>query len=35
MNRFAEDLDFLLKLPNPNYRWQGYLESVCTDCSFG
>lgn len=32
MNRFSEDLDFLLKQPDPNFRWQGYLESVRKDC---
>lgn len=32
MNRFSEDLDFLLKQPNPDFRWQGYLESVRKDC---
>lgn len=33
MNRFSEDLDFLLKRPNPNFRWQRYLESVRKDCA--
>ena len=33
MNRFSEDLDFLLKQPNPTFRWQGYLESVRKDCA--
>jgi len=33
MNRFSEDLDFLLKRPDPNFRWQSYLESVRKDCS--
>jgi predicted nucleotidyltransferase component of viral defense system len=32
MNRFSEDLDFLLKQPNPAFRWQDYLESVRKDC---
>ncbi|MHB8782044.1 MAG: nucleotidyl transferase AbiEii/AbiGii toxin family protein [Desulfobacteria bacterium] len=32
MNRFSEDLDFLLKRSNPDFRWQGYLESVRKDC---
>jgi predicted nucleotidyltransferase component of viral defense system len=32
MNRFSEDLDFLLKRPDPDFRWQGYLESVRKDC---
>jgi predicted nucleotidyltransferase component of viral defense system len=33
MNRFSEDLDFLLKQPNPDFRWQGYLESIRKDCA--
>lgn len=33
MNRFSEDLDFLLKQPDPNFRWQSYLESVRKDCA--
>ena len=33
MNRFSEDLDFLLKQPNPSFRWQHYLESVRNDCA--
>ena len=33
MNRFSEDLDFLLKQPNPNFRWEGYLEAVRKDCA--
>lgn len=33
MNRFSEDLDFLLKQPNRNFRWQRYLESVRKDCA--
>lgn len=33
MNRFSEDLDFLLKRPDPGFRWQGYLESVRRDCA--
>ncbi|MDD5761036.1 MAG: nucleotidyl transferase AbiEii/AbiGii toxin family protein [bacterium] len=32
MNRFSEDLDFLLKQPDPDFRWHGYLESVRKDC---
>jgi len=32
LNRFSEDLDFLLKQPDPDFRWQGYLESVRKDC---
>ncbi|HOX84537.1 MAG TPA: nucleotidyl transferase AbiEii/AbiGii toxin family protein [bacterium] len=33
MNRFSEDLDFLLKQANPAFRWQRYLESVQKDCA--
>jgi predicted nucleotidyltransferase component of viral defense system len=33
MNRFSEDLDFLLKQPDPNFHWQRYLESVREDCA--
>lgn len=33
MNRFSEDLDFLLKRADPDFRWQGYLESVRKDCA--
>jgi predicted nucleotidyltransferase component of viral defense system len=32
MNRFSEDLDFLLKKSDPDFRWQGYLEAVRMDC---
>lgn len=32
MNRFSEDLDFLLKRTDPDFRWQGYLEAVRNDC---
>jgi predicted nucleotidyltransferase component of viral defense system len=31
-NRFSEDLDFLLKKPDPDFRWQRYLEFVQKDC---
>ncbi|HAH06628.1 MAG TPA: hypothetical protein DCM05_08910 [Elusimicrobia bacterium] len=33
MNRFSEDLDFLLKQPDPDFRWQNCLESVRKDCA--
>lgn len=33
MNRFSEDLDFLLKKPDPNFRWLGYLDSLKKDVS--
>ncbi len=33
MNRFSEDLDFLLKKPDPGFAWQKYLDKVGQDCS--
>lgn len=33
MSRFSEDLDFLLKRPDPDFRWQSYLEAVRKDCA--
>jgi len=33
MNRFSEDLDFLLKKPDPDFRWRSCLESVRKDCA--
>jgi predicted nucleotidyltransferase component of viral defense system len=33
MNRFSEDLDFLLKRPDPDFRWRDYLKSVQRDCA--
>lgn len=33
MNRFSEDLDFLLKQPDPEFRWSQYLNRVQRDCS--
>lgn len=32
MNRFSEDLDFLLKEPNTQFRWQKYLDHIRKDC---
>ena len=32
LNRFSEDLDFLLKRPDRGFRWQDCLESVRKDC---
>lgn len=28
--RFSEDLDFLLKVPDPKFAWSGYLEALLT-----
>ena len=33
ISRFSEDLDFLLKRPDPGFRWQGYLKAVQKDCA--
>jgi len=33
INRFSEDLDFLLKHPDPGFRWHPYLEAVRKDCA--
>lgn len=32
IGRFSEDLDFLLKRPDPDFRWQAYLDAVRKDC---
>lgn len=33
MSRFSEDLDFLLKRPDPHFRWEEYLGAVVRDCA--
>ena len=33
MQRFSEDLDFLLKAPDPGFRWEKYLASAQKDCA--
>jgi predicted nucleotidyltransferase component of viral defense system len=33
MSRFSEDLHFLLKRPDPGFRWQKLLEAVERDCA--
>jgi predicted nucleotidyltransferase component of viral defense system len=33
MNRFSEDLDFLLRKPDPEFEWQRYLNRVRDDCA--
>ncbi len=33
INRLSEDLDFLLKQPDLNFRWQRYLEAITKDCA--
>ena len=32
-NRFSEDLDFLVKAPDSEFRWQKYLDKVGKDCA--
>ncbi len=32
MQRFSEDLDFLLKQPDPSFRWEKYVDGVQRDC---
>ena len=32
MNRFSEDLDFLMKQSDPDYRWAPYLDRIRNDC---
>ncbi len=32
MNRFSEDLDFLLKEPDDDFKWEPYLNGVVKDC---
>ena len=31
MKRFSEDLDFILKIPDPEFAWPGYLQGML-DC---
>ena len=33
INRFSQDLDFLLKKPDPHFVWQPYLARVQRDCA--
>jgi len=32
MNRFSEDLDFLLREPDPSFEWAPYLDRLRRDC---
>jgi len=32
MQRFSEDLDFMLKAPNAHFKWKKYLDGVRRDC---
>jgi Nucleotidyl transferase AbiEii toxin, Type IV TA system len=32
LSRFSEDIDFILREPNPAFRWQGYLENIKETC---
>lgn len=33
LDRFSEDLDFLLKRPDPGFAWRGFLDAVVRDCA--
>lgn len=33
LQRFSEDLDFLLIKPNPNFNWQHYMQAIDKACS--
>ncbi len=33
MNRFSEDLDFVLKKPDKTFEWEPYLERIKRDCA--
>lgn len=30
--RFSEDLDFLLKKPNPHFQWEPYMDAIIATC---
>ncbi|OAI47754.1 hypothetical protein AYO45_01395 [Gammaproteobacteria bacterium SCGC AG-212-F23] len=30
--RFSEDLDFLLKLPDPHFKWESYMNAIIATC---
>ncbi len=32
LNRFSEDIDFILREPNPEFHWQPYLENIAGTC---
>lgn len=32
MNRFSEDLDFLLRKPDPRFQWKSYVDRILADC---
>jgi len=32
MNRFSEDLDFVLKEPDEKFKWESYLDKIRCDC---
>ncbi len=32
LNRFSEDIDFILHKPTPGFRWQRYLENIAETC---
>ena len=34
LERFSEDLDFLLKQPDPSFKWQPYSDAIKKKCIF-
>ena len=32
LNRFSEDIDFILQQPNPGFQWQPYLDNITNTC---
>jgi len=32
MNRFSEDIDFILQEPNPEFQWRPYLDKIAETC---
>lgn len=32
LNRFSENIDFILREPNPGFQWQPYLENIAETC---
>lgn len=32
LNRFSEDIDFILREPNPGFKWQPYLDNIAETC---
>jgi len=30
--RFSEDLDFILKVPDPHFKWEPYMDAIIATC---